>query len=227
MQHDKTFRLAVWDGHFDRKEVSFPDSKVTGAQIAEAAGHAPNVDVIILLHLKNGELESLRPTELADLGAAGTEDVFVISGAFTHKFFVNGLSMEWPRATLKARHVLKLARAGEDHELLEELTDQPDRVFEPSDDVRIDGPAQERFKTRRRTFTVIVNTRPKTVDKGVLTFDEVVRLAFPNPPAGPDIQFTIQYTRGPAENPSGALVEGGTVKIKDRMEFDVTQTNRS
>lgn len=227
MHHDKTYKLALWDEHFQRKDVSFPDSKVTAAQIVEAAGFTPDTDLVVLQHLKSGEIESLRPTELVDLGPAGIEDVFVVPGSGTHKFFVNGLSMEWPLATLKARHVLKLARAPEGHELIEERTDQPDRVYEPSDEVRIDRRGQERFKTRPRTYTIIVNTREKTVSKSVLTYDEIVRLAFPNPPSGPDIQFTIQFTRGPAENPSGALVEGGTVKIKDRMEFDVTQTNRS
>jgi hypothetical protein len=79
-----------------------------------------------------------------------------------------------------------------------------------------------------KTVTIIVNGRPKQVDKNSdLTFDAVVRLAFDNPPTGDGIQYTVQYTRGNGNKPAGTLVEGQSVKVKDGMEFDVTSTNRS
>jgi hypothetical protein len=78
------------------------------------------------------------------------------------------------------------------------------------------------------TVTIIVNGRPKSVPKKAeLGFWDVVKLAFENPPTGDGIQYTVQFTRGHGNKPSGALVEGQTVKVKDGMEFDVTQTNRS
>ncbi|MCB1470318.1 MAG: multiubiquitin domain-containing protein [Rhizobiaceae bacterium] len=79
-----------------------------------------------------------------------------------------------------------------------------------------------------KTITIIINGRPKTVPKNDdLTFEEIVALAFENPPTGECIQYTIQYTRGHGNKPAGALVEGQSVKAKDGMEFDVTSTNRS
>ncbi len=79
-----------------------------------------------------------------------------------------------------------------------------------------------------KTVTIIVNGRVKTVPKNEqITFDQVVALAFPNPPTGDGVQFTVQYTRGEGNKPSGALVEGQSVKVKEGMEFDVTPTNRS
>ena len=79
-----------------------------------------------------------------------------------------------------------------------------------------------------KTITIIINGRPKTVPKNDdLTFEEIVALAFENPPTGDGIQYTIQYTRGHGNKPAGALVEGQSVNAKDRMEFDVTPTNRS
>jgi hypothetical protein len=81
---------------------------------------------------------------------------------------------------------------------------------------------------RPKTVTVIVNGRPKTLPKKeVLTFEEVIALAFENPPTGDGIQYTVQYTRGHGNKPAGTLVEGQSVKIKEGMEFDVTSTNRS
>lgn len=78
------------------------------------------------------------------------------------------------------------------------------------------------------TVTIVVNGRQRTVPKNSeITFDQVVRLAFETPPSGDGIQFTVQYTRGHGNKPSGTLLEGQSVKVKEGMEFDVTSTNRS
>lgn len=78
------------------------------------------------------------------------------------------------------------------------------------------------------TVVIIVNGRRKTVPKNEeLTFEEIVALAFDNPPTGDGVQFTVQYTRGHGHKPTGTLLEGQSVKVKDGMEFDVTSTNRS
>jgi len=78
-----------------------------------------------------------------------------------------------------------------------------------------------------KEFWVIVNGRRKEVHTKRLTFDEVVALAFNPPPHGDGVQITVQYTRGPEPKPTGTLVEGQSVKVRDGMEFDVTATNRS
>ena len=78
------------------------------------------------------------------------------------------------------------------------------------------------------TVTIVVNGRGKTVPKNtILSYWDVVKLAFENPPTGDTIQYTVQYTRGQGNKPSGTLVEGQSVKVKDGIEFDVTSTNRS
>jgi hypothetical protein len=78
------------------------------------------------------------------------------------------------------------------------------------------------------TVTIVINGVRKPVAKNaVLSFDQLVRLAFENPQTGDGAQYTINYTRGPDGHRSGSLVEGQTVPVKDGMEFDVTPTNRS
>jgi len=85
-----------------------------------------------------------------------------------------------------------------------------------------------RPEERPKTVNIVVNGRPKALPKKeVLTFEEVIALAFENPPTGDGIQYTVQYTRGHGNKPAGTLVEGQSVKIKEWMEFDVTSTNRS
>jgi hypothetical protein len=78
------------------------------------------------------------------------------------------------------------------------------------------------------TVTIVVNGRAQSVPKNaILSYWDVVKLAFENPQTGDAIQYTVQYTRGLGNKPSGTLVEGQSVKVKEGMEFDVTSTNRS
>jgi hypothetical protein len=79
----------------------------------------------------------------------------------------------------------------------------------------------------KKEFTIIVNGRQKEVAKRKLTFDAIVALAFSPVPTGPNVLFTVTYRHGPHANPEGTLVEGETVKIKDGMIFNVTQTDKS
>lgn len=78
-----------------------------------------------------------------------------------------------------------------------------------------------------KEFTIIVNGRQKVVTAKELSFAEVVVLGFDNPPTGPNIVFTVTYTRGEGNKPGGTLVEGETVKIKEGMIFNVTATDKS
>ena len=78
----------------------------------------------------------------------------------------------------------------------------------------------------KKEVTIIVNARKKVVPKDDITFAEIVNLAFGNPLTGQNIVTTVTYRRG-EDNKSGTLIEGQTVKAKDGMIFDVTQTDKS
>ena len=78
-----------------------------------------------------------------------------------------------------------------------------------------------------KEITIIINGTAKVIQKASLTFEEVIALAFDNPPTGDGVQFTVQFSRGHSDKPKGTLVEGQSVQAKEGMEFDVTSTNRS
>jgi hypothetical protein len=76
-----------------------------------------------------------------------------------------------------------------------------------------------------KQITIIVNGRPVQVTKQELTFEEIVGLA--NLVSGPNIVYTVTYSRGEGNKPQGTLVAGESVKIKDGMVFNVTATDKS
>lgn len=78
-----------------------------------------------------------------------------------------------------------------------------------------------------KAIEIIVNGRPKMVTAKELSFDQIVALAFPNPPTGPDVIFTVTFRRGEGNKPEGTLVQGDTVRVKEGMIFNVTATNKS
>ena len=79
----------------------------------------------------------------------------------------------------------------------------------------------------KKDVTIIVNGRERTWPKGDISFEQVVEIAFPNQPSGPDYSYTVTYSKGDDKKPHGSLVAGESVKVKKGMVFNVTQTNRS
>jgi hypothetical protein len=122
--------------------------------------------------------------------------------------------------------VYRLGRVGSGRGLFKETDGNREDELVPNDETKVHLKQDEHFYSEKE-FKIIVNARPKTVTKNRLSFDEVVALAFDDPPAGPNIMFTITYRNGPCSNPEGTLVEGQSVKIKDEMIFNVTATDKS
>lgn len=75
--------------------------------------------------------------------------------------------------------------------------------------------------------TIIVNTREKTVQGKVVTYDQIVALAFATIPTGDDLEITVLFRDGPGPEKEGTLAPGGSVRIKKDMIFDVTATDKS
>lgn len=80
---------------------------------------------------------------------------------------------------------------------------------------------------RPRTVDLIINTRAKPWAEETINYDQVVALAALPLPQGQNPGFTIVYEDGPGRNPTGTLVTGQSVRVKNEMVFHVTPTNRS
>lgn len=77
-----------------------------------------------------------------------------------------------------------------------------------------------------RLFELIVNGTPENWRKSTISYDEVVRLAFPSDPS-PTTIYAVTYKRGPKANPEGSLVQGESVRVKSGMNFHVSPTGQS
>lgn len=104
--------------------------------------------------------------------------------------------------------------------------DREDKLV-PDDNSTVDLKEDEHFHAGKPVYTIIVNAEEKTVDHDLLTFNELVKLAFPVPPAGEHPKFTITFEKASSKPHEGSLKEGETVTVKNGTEFDVIHSNRS
>lgn len=91
------------------------------------------------------------------------------------------------------------------------------------------GEAQELAdRADEKTVTIVVDGTPHEVPKNeMITYAEVVTLAYPDYPQHPEITYSVTYTRGQGDKPEGILPPGGSVKVKDGMAFSVNRTGQS
>jgi hypothetical protein len=78
-----------------------------------------------------------------------------------------------------------------------------------------------------KTFTIIVNAEKKPWSEHEITYEQVGKLAFPNPPPGIVIMYTVEYERAASQKHEGSLVKGQSVHVSEGMIFSVTETGRS
>ena len=87
---------------------------------------------------------------------------------------------------------------------------------------------EKKQHTEKTTFEILVNTRPKEVNQQVLTFEEITRIAFPNPDGIANPIFTVSFKHADQQPSEGTLVAGESVKIKHNGTiFNVTRTGQS
>jgi len=78
-----------------------------------------------------------------------------------------------------------------------------------------------------KELSIIVNTREKKWGKKEISYKEVVELAFGSYSEDENVVYTVTYSKGPDSHKEGSLVRGESVKVKNGMIFNVSQTNKS
>jgi hypothetical protein len=78
-------------------------------------------------------------------------------------------------------------------------------------------------KRHPQLHNIVVNGKPREFEGPIITYEEVVELAFPDGPF--DIIYTVAYTSPHGHD--GTLAPGQKTPVHNEMEFRVRKTNRS
>ena len=77
-------------------------------------------------------------------------------------------------------------------------------------------------------YKIIVDGQPKEVPSDLVSYDQVVELAYPGQSKDPQYKFTVTYRNADQEPREGSLVAGQTVRVKrEGTVFNVTRTTKS
>jgi len=83
-------------------------------------------------------------------------------------------------------------------------------------------------EAKEKTVTIIVEGTAHPWPKGEdITYAQVVTLEVPDYAQHPEITYSVKYRKGPGRKPEGILPPGGSVKVKDGMVFNVSETGQS
>ena len=211
----------------DGREVIVEDPKATGRQIRAAAGLNPASSYTLIL-IDDAGAQSIGLDREVDLTTL--EDAVFRSFKSDRVFHMtlNERGFEWGAPEISEPELRQYGQIPDDHDLV--LDSKGDQVLEPDDVVKLSRKGVERVVSRPAEdleICIIVNTRQKTVTVRRLTFEKLIAIAFPNPPSGPNICFTVTYRNGPRHRPEGSLVEGDKIRVKKGMIFNVSSTDKS
>ena len=143
---------------------------------------------------------------------------------------INGKKYEWNEEFITGTEIRKLGNIPPQEEIFLAIKKPwEDELINNDTKVNLARPEIEHFYSKEKQFkiTLIVNGRPKLWAEKMISFEQIVVLAFGTYDPKPDKVYTVTYDRGPHENPEGSMVKGNTVYVKDKMIFNVTATDKS
>lgn len=220
-------KIRVADASLNDRTITIGSEAPTGYQILVAASLEPPDEHLLFAMLPHGDFDEVRLSEKYDLAGRYVDRFIAFRSDRAYRLLLDGRQLSWGEPKISGAILKKLAGVGDTHDVVMTIAAGQPVVIADHDTVDVDKTGVEHLTTRPRPITIIVNGTRKTVQGNSITFEALIALAFPNPPNGDGIQFTVQFTRGPEDKPTGALVNGQSVHIKNGMEFDVTSTNRS
>lgn len=84
---------------------------------------------------------------------------------------------------------------------------------------------QDQGKGPQKTYTVIVNGRPREITDHKLSYLEAIQLAYPGEQPSDTVVFTVTYSNPHGRD--GSLMAGQEVPVKDGMIINVRKTDQS
>lgn len=87
------------------------------------------------------------------------------------------------------------------------------------------GNGTDQAPGQNKTYSIIVNGRPREVTEHKLTYLQVIQLAYPGEQPTEKVVYTVTFSNPHGHD--GTLVEGQKVEIKNGIIFNVKKTDQS
>ena len=224
------YRILYAQGGADFRPLTVADPVPRGRQILISAGVDPKDDYSLFAILPNGDFEDVRLDEPFDLRARGAERFIGFQTDRDFKLTLNGHQLTWGKPVIGGTALYALGKVGPNEAVFLEVRGGPSRLIQPNELVDLAAPGVEHLVTGPKPaqgYEITVNSRVDSVPAAHVTFEQVVRLAFPGP-HGPNIVFAMTFRHAESKPHAGELAPGGAVEVKHKGTiFNVTKADKS
>ena len=208
------------------KEHETFDQYKTGAELKQLAGIPLDTELFLSVS-KPYQDELIENEKQVNLARPETEYFFVKKKL---KFFINGKPFTWYKQYIRGIQIRELGNILAEDIIFLDLKEgwQDDEIFD-DEIVDLARPGKEKFfsKSKPTELTIIVNARSHVWKEINISFKQLVALAFGSYDNNPNKGYTVTYSRGWDPKSEGTMVKGAVVRVKNKMIFDVTATDKS
>jgi len=213
------------------KKFESSESKLIGRDLLTIADLAPVEDYELLYKINEKGFTPIQLDEEVNLKTAGIEAY----RARPYKKLlvkVNGKPYEVEECFMDPIEIMSIAGINSERNYLKEIRKGDIEVtYEDDVDHKIAITKHSCFvscEIEEPIECVIVNSKePKDWSKETISFEEVVILAYGKVSTDPNVIYTINYINGVPSKPEGSMLKGDIISVKNKMIFNVTETNKS
>ncbi len=208
------------------KEYETFDQYKTGAELKQLAGIPLDTELFLSVS-KPYQDELIENEKQVNLARPETEYFFVKKKL---KFFINAKPFTWYKQYIRGIQIRELGNIPAEDIIFLDLKEgwQDDEILD-DEIVDLARPGKEKFfsKPKPTELTIIVNARSHVWKEINISFEQLVALAFGSYDNNPNKGYTVTYSRGWDPKSEGTMVKGAGVRVKNKMIFDVTATDKS
>lgn len=208
------------------KQYSTTQQYYTGIELKQLAGIPEDVSLYLQIQ-QPYQHELIENSNRVNIARPDIEHFFV-QKEDKLEFFINSQPFTSYKQYITGAELRQLGSIPSNEALYLDLQGKWQDDFITNDeivDLARDG--VEKFISKVVSFTLIVNAEEKTWNSPLITFEEIVRLAYDNFNPNPVVAYTVTYTNGVAPHSSGNMAKGSSVSVKDKMKFNVDSTSQS
>jgi len=141
---------------------------------------------------------------------------------------INSRLYKWNHPNITGAEIRSLGNIPiEDEIFLENAKPKEDELIPDDKKVNLARPGIESFYSKAKEVTILVNGTQHKWTKEIISFKEVIILAFGQYIDKPTMVYTVAYEDGPSQNPEGSMFVGQDVFVKHKMIFNASQTDKS
>lgn len=172
MNTDVLYKLKI-DGNVH--ETGKP--AISGKELLTLAGKEPHGDHVIYLLLEDGDMESIRATEVVDLQRSGIEKFRTFRADVIYRLEIDGKSREWGSDLITGRAIKRLAGLNNPDEIgiWQETKDGGGKLIGDRDLVDLSCEGIEKFRTGAK-YSICIEGKIFEWSKKTITTEEIIQL---------------------------------------------------